>query len=360
MHQGWVQPGLEPVEGAFADVVERQPGTGAALAVWRDGRWLVDLWGGNADSTGRRAWARDSIVQTYSVSKPFVAVCALLLVERGGLELDAEVQRYWPEFTARATVRQVLCHQAGVVALDAPAPTEVLFDWDEMCRLLAAQRPLWEPGTALGESAVFYGHLVGELVRRVDGRKVGAFLRDEVTGPLGLDFAFGLSDEDQRRAVEITGLDDTFRVPRPGEPELFRRAVGNPPGARDASVVNSARWRAAEIPATNGHGTARAIAGFYAALLEGRLLDEPLLAEATRVQASGVDRVFGEQSAFGLGFGVDVDGFGMGGLGGSYGGASRDGYAIAFVTGSMGSHDRGTRLENTLRSCLGLEGLQAA
>jgi len=354
MHDGFVARGLEPVEEAFAVVIDEQPGTGAAFAVWREGRWLVDLWGGSADALGRRAWTRDSIVQPYSVSKPFAAVCALLLVQRGELELDAAVQRYWPEFTARATVRHLLSHQAGVVALSAPAPTELFFDWAEMCRRLAVEPPAWEPGTAIGESALFYGHLVGELVRRVDGRRIGAFLRAEVTAPLGLDFAFGLSAADQSRAAELTGLDESFRRPAPGEPELYERAVGNPPGARDPAVVNSARWRAAEIPAVNGHGTARAVAGLYAALLEQRLLERSVLEEATSVQASGIDRVFGERAAFGLGFGIDEDGFGMGGLGGSFGGANRDGYAIAFVTGSTGTHDRAIILENTLRSCLGL------
>jgi CubicO group peptidase (beta-lactamase class C family) len=358
MHPGFAADGLEPVETAFAATLDEQAGTGAALAVWRDGQWLVDLWGGWADAGRDRAWSRDSIVQPYSVSKPFVAVCALLLVQRGELELDAAVQRYWPEFSATTTVRQILSHQSGVVALSEPAPTELFFDWDEMCRRLAAERPAWEPGTAIGESALFYGHLVGELVRRVDGRAIGAFLRDEVTAPLGLDFAFGLSRADQARAVELTGLDESFRRPVPGEPELYQRAIANPPGARHGEVVNGARWRGAEIPAVNGHGTARAVAGLYAALLEQRLLERSLLEEAISPQASGIDLVFGEQAAWGLGFKIDEDGFGMAGLGGSFGGASRDGYAIAFVTGSMGTHDRAITLENTARSCLGLTALK--
>jgi CubicO group peptidase (beta-lactamase class C family) len=354
-----VEPGFEPVQAAFEEVISKQPGTGAALAVWRDGGWLIDVWGGMADAAGSRAWGRDSIVQPYSVSKPFAAVCALLLVQRGDLDLDAPVQRYWPEFTAQTTARQVLSHQAGVIALDEPAPTEVLFDWEEMCRRLAAQRPLWEPGTAVGESALFYGHLVDELVRRIDGRRLGAFLRDEVTRPLGLDFAFGLDRDDQLRAVELTGVDEFFRAAVADATELYRRATDNPPGVHIGSVVNSEPWRAAEVPAVNGHGTARGVAGFYVALLEQRLLTPGLLEEATSVQASGIDQVFGEQAAFGLGFGVDGDGFGMGGIGGSYAGVNRDGYVIAFLTGSMGTHDRVSHLENTFRRCVGLPELAA-
>ena len=357
VYEGRVEPGFELVAEAFAQVIQAQRGNGAAVAVWQGGSWLVDLLGGTADSLSGRSWEAHSIVQPYSVTKPFVAVCALLLVEQGKLELDAAVQRYWPEFTAPATVRQMLAHQAGVVALDTPAPTGLFYDWAGMCDRLAAQPPAWDPGTAHGESALFYGHLVGELVRRIDGRSIGRFLRDEVCGPVGLDFSVGLSTADQARAVELTGLDDAFRADAlAGKPDLYRQAIGNPPGAQDAAVVNGTALRAAEIPAVNGHGTARAVAGFYAALVTGRLLAASILAEATSAQASGVDRVLGHSNTFGLGFGVE-NGFGMGGLGGSFGGANRDGYVIGFVTGSMGTFDRVDSVENALRSCLGLPSL---
>lgn len=348
---GMVAPGFGVIREAFADVIAAQQGTGAALAVWHDGRWIVDLWGGSADATGTLPWGRDSIVQPYSVSKPFIAMGALLLVDRGLLDLDAPVRRYWPEFTADATVRQVLSHQAGIVALDAPAPTEVFYDWDALCALLAAQQPEWAPGTAHGELALFYGHLVGEIVRRIDGRRPGAFMREELCGPAGLDFFVGLTPEDQVRAVDLTCLGDIESNPG----DLYRRATTNPPGTRDPAVVNSAAWRAAEVPAINGHGTARSVAGLYAALLRGELLTTALLREALSVQTSGIDRVFGHENSWGLGFGLDQDGFGMGGLGGSYGGAStRGSCAIAFVTGTMGTHERVATLENALRGCLGL------
>jgi CubicO group peptidase (beta-lactamase class C family) len=336
--RGTVAKEFEPVRDAFGAVLEPP---GAAVAAWHDGRWVVDLWGGNG-------WTRDSIVMPYSVTKPFAAVCALLLVERGRLDLDAPAGGYWPELRADATVRHILSHQAGLVALDEPAPTEVFYDWDRLCALLAAQEPAWPPGTAHGESALFYGHLVGELVRRVDGRTLGRFLRDEVTGPLGLDFTIGLTDAEQARAVDLAGFD---RLPDKGG-----RALSNPPGARDPAVVNSRAWRAAEIPAVNGHGTARAIAGFYAALLTGGVLSSAVLAEATTAQCSGPDRVMGDDTAWGLGFGIDpADGYGMGGTGGSLGWASTaGGYAYAFVTAAMGTHDRSTAVENALRSCLGL------
>ena len=353
--EGHVDARFGPVRECFTEVVGGQAGTGAAFAAWCDGRLVADLWGGHAD-LARRPWQARSLVQPYSVSKPFAAVCALRLVEAGRLDLDAPVQRYWPQFRAPATVRHVLSHQAGVVALDQPAPTEAFYDWDGLCALLAAQEPSWAPGTAHGESAMFYGHLVGELVRRVDGRAVGRFLREEICGPAGLDFAFGLSRSQQARAVDLTGLDDAFRTGNAaGRPPLYQRAIANPPGAQDSGVVNSAAWRAAEIPAINGHGTARAVAGFYHALATHRVLSPGMLAEATSPQCAGPDRVFGDDNAWGLGFGISGDGYGMGGLGGNYGGTSTEGgYTIGFVTGTVGSFDRVDALENTLRACLGL------
>jgi CubicO group peptidase (beta-lactamase class C family) len=261
--QGFAARRFGPVRDCFAAVLAAQPGTGAAFAAWFDGEPVVDLWGGHADAARRRPWQAGSLVMPYSVSKPFAAVCALRLAEGGRLDLDAPVQRYWPEFRAPATVRHVLSHQAGVVLLDRPAPTEAFYDWDLLCGLLAEQQPAWPPGTAHGESALFYGHLVGELVRRIDGRSIGGFLREEVCGPAGLEFFFGLSPAQQAAAVELTGLGEDFLAAgAAGKPELYLRAVANPPGAHDAAVVNGARWRAAEIPAVNGHGTARAIAGF--------------------------------------------------------------------------------------------------
>jgi len=353
---GRVDSRFGPVRERFADVVRGQAGTGAAFAAFCDGRVVADLWGGWADRERVRPWEEGSLVQPYSVSKPFVAVCALRLVEAGRLDLDAPVQRYWPEFRAPATVRHVLSHQAGVVALDKPVVIEAFYDWDRMCALLAGQPPAWEPGTAHGESALFYGHLVGVLVRRVDGRGPGRFLREEVCGPAGLDFFFGLTRSEQGRTADLTGLDDAYRAAGVADrPALYRRAISNPPGAQDGSVVNSPAWRAAEIPAVNGHGTARAVAGFYQALSSGVLLSAGMLAEAVSVQSAGVDRVFGEKNAWGLGFGVDDSGWGMGGLGGNYGGFCADGgYSVGFVTGSVGGFDRADALENTLRDCIGL------
>ncbi len=354
---GGVEPRLAPLRDAFAEVLAGQTGTGAAFAAWHDGQWVADLWGGAADAASTRPWGPTSIVMTYSVTKPFTAMSLVRLVQRGAVGLDDPVQRHWPEFATPATVRQLLSHQVGVVALDHPADTDLLYDWPRLCDVLAGTTPAWESGSAIGECALFYGHLIGEIVRRVDGRPLGDFLREEITAPLALDFVVGLAEADLRRVVELTGLSDRFRsTTLDGRPGLLSSALLNPPGVLDADVVNSSAFRTAQIPAVNGHGSARAVAGFYAAMLEDRLLTPELRHEAATPQASGVDQVMGGQErSWGLGFAVDDDGFGMGGTGGSFGWASvAGGYSIGFVTGTMGTHDRADLLEATLRSCLGL------
>ncbi|MGH3330422.1 MAG: serine hydrolase domain-containing protein [Nocardioidaceae bacterium] len=353
---GTVHPRFATVNDVFLDVLRSQPGTGAALAVWYDDQWVVDLWGGWADGAHTRPWSEDTLVMPYSVTKPFAAVCALLLADRGRIDLDAPLTTYWPELTAATTMRQVLSHQSGLVVLDHDAPEEAFYDWDLMCRLLAAQQPTWQPGTAHGESALFFGHLVGEVVRRVDGRSLGQFLHDEVCRPHDIDFHVGLRSGELGHVADLTGYDEEFRrAGVEGRDSLLVRALNNPPGALDPAVVNGEAWRRAEVPAVNGHGTARGVAGLYVALQQGRVLSADMLRQATTVHASGPDRVIGSDCAWGLGFGVDPDGYGMGGVGGSFGWWSEAGrYAVGFVTGHIGDYDRGERLEDAVRTVLGL------
>lgn len=353
---GAVEPSFEAVRDTFAGVLAEQPGTGASFAVWREGAWVVDLWGGYADAAHTRPWRADTLVMPYSVSKPFAAVCVLTLVDRGLVELDAPMQRYWPELRAETTVREVLAHRAGLVALDEHLPAEAFYDWDLVCAALARQQPSWPPGTAQGESALFYGHLLGEVVRRVDGRSLGQFLGDEVCGPHGIDFHVGLGDAELARVAELTGFGRDFDAGQRGYPDLYGPSMGNPAGALDPSVVNGEEWRRAEVPAVNGHGTAKAVAGFYAALSQGRLLGPSVMAELIRGADAEPDLVVGGgDRQWGLGVALDPDGYGMGGTGGSFGWWSEVGqYAVAFLTGHVGTHDRGDRLEHAVRDVLGL------
>lgn len=353
--QGSVARPFAQVGELFAEVLHEQSGSGASFAVWHAGEWVVDLWGGHADAVHRRPWQQDTLVMPYSVTKPFAALCVLTLVDRGLVELDAPMRRYWPELRARTTVRDVLGHRAGLVVLDEEAPEEAFYDWGLMCSLLAAQDPSWPPGTAQGESALFYGHLVGQVVRAVDGRSLGRFLRDEICGPHDLDFHIGLSSAELARVADLSGFGEDFHASQKSATDLYRRAVENPPGARDLQVLNGERWRRAEVPAVNGHGTARAVAGFDAALARGDLVSPSVLAELTHGHGVEPELVMGGEREWGLGVALDPDGYGMGGLGGSFGWWSSVGeYAVAFLTGHIGTHDRGERLENAVREVLGL------
>jgi CubicO group peptidase (beta-lactamase class C family) len=352
---GSVAAPFSRVREVFADVLATQPGTGASFAVWHGGEWVVDLCGGYADAGHTKPWRHDTLVMPYSVTKPLAAMCVLTLVDRGLVNLDAPMQRYWPDLQAAASVRDVLAHRAGLVVLDGDAPEEAFYDWDLMCSLLARQQPVWAPGTAQGESALFYGHLLGQIVRQVDGRSLGRFLREEICAPHQLDFHIGLGDSELARVADLTGFDADFRAAQLAGPQLYQRAIGNPPGARDPQVVNSERWRRAEIPAINGHGTARAVAGFYVALVHGLLVSPALVAELTRGRGVEPELVMSDDREWGLGVVVDPDGYGMGGVGGSFGWWSRAGqYAAAFLTGHIGRHDRGDRLEGVVRDVLGL------
>jgi CubicO group peptidase (beta-lactamase class C family) len=344
---GEVAAGFESVRDAFAGCFTDLGETGAAYAAIVGGRRVVDLWGGEG-------FERDSLVHVYSVTKPMAAFCVLVLADRGQLALDDPVARWWPEFAQsgkeRVTVRQALSHQAGLVALREQQPAEALLNWERLCSLLAAEAPWWAPGTRHGEHALFYGHICGELVRRRDGRTLGTFWREEVAIPWGLDFHIGLGPGELRRAVDLEG------ELSPGD-GLYRQALTNPPGPLELPVVNGDAWRAAEIPAVNGHGTAGAVARFYAGLLAGgelegvRLVAPETVATMTRGELTAEDAVFGDRRTWGLGVRVDADGFGMAGLGGSIGTADPAvRLAQAYVTRHLAGHERAEAMDAAVRA----------
>ncbi|MFC0507426.1 serine hydrolase domain-containing protein [Micromonospora costi] len=348
-----------PVHDCFRDLLADGRETGAGLAIWYDGRPVVDIVGGER-SPGRQ-WLPDTLVNVYSVGKPVAALCLLTLVDRGRLDLDDPVARHWPGFRAPATVRQVLAHTAGLPAFPVPRPADAVADWDLLCADLAAAEPEWPPGSAAAEHAWTYGHLVGELVRRVDGRPLGRFLAEEIAGPWRLDLGFGLAEADQRRCADLSYGDPDWPVRAPGEPGSLRfRAMTNPAGGLDLAVLNSALWRGAEVPAVNLHATATGLARLYAGLLAGgvlddvRLFDPDLVAEATRAQYDGDDLLLGRRVQWTLGMQREDDGsWGMGGLGGSCGWADPvRGYAFAYVTARLAEFDRVEALVDALHGCL--------
>jgi CubicO group peptidase (beta-lactamase class C family) len=364
---GSVSPGFEPVREAFAAGFAERGELGAAVAVCVNGELVVDLWGGLADQAAGRPWAEDTIAHAYSVSKPLVATCALLLAERGALDLDAPVADLWPEYAQagkeRTLVRHVLAHQTGILALREPLPPEALLDWERVTAALAAAAPLWEPGTGHGEEAGFYGHLVGELVRRADGRSPGRFFAEEIAAPWRLDFHIGLGPAERARAARLVDPGGAWRQSIRDDPRRWvEAALDNPPGMLDVDVVNSPAYRAAEVPAVNGHGSARAVARFYGGLALGgeldgaRLLRPETVDEAFRPQASGRDELLESDAVWSLGFRVDDgESFGLGGIGGFSGfGLRRPGIALGYgyVTCLLAGYDRTEACEDAVEAAL--------
>lgn len=357
---GWAAPGFEPVREELARSFTERGELGAAVCIHHRGRPVVDLWAGWTDAAQSRPWHRETIVHAYSTVKPMVASCALILVDRGVLALDEPVARWWPEFAAagkaRVTVRQLLAHQAGLVALRDEVPAAEIFDWAAIVERLASEAPWWEPGTRHGEHAYFYGHLVGELVRRADGRPIRRFFAEELAGPWGLDYQVGVRAADRGRVAPLAGLEQLWMGGEPGS--VYRRGTSNPPGMLLPEVVNSAAWMDADVPAVNGYGTAEAIARFYQGFLNGgeldgrRLLSEALCREATSVQQSGHDVLLERDVDWGLGFQLEDGTWGHGGLGGSGGYASPElGLAFGYVTNRMAGHDRGDALADAAEAC---------
>jgi CubicO group peptidase (beta-lactamase class C family) len=320
---------------------------GAGIAVTIDGEAVVDLWGGFADEARTRSWQRDTIAYVASTTKGPTAACLHQLSDRGRVDLDAPVARYWPEFAQAGKqdvpVHMLLSHRVGLPALRQDLPRGADCEWSRMVQALAAERPWWEPGTQHGYHALSFGFLVGEVVRRVDGRSLGRYWREEFATPLGLDFQIGLNDAELTRCAEMIPLPrDSDRNPllklTKTRDSALARAFTNPPTS--AQAINSETTRRAEIPASNGHGTAAAVSRFYGALARGgeldgvRVLSPEAIERATREQASGPDAVvLGMPMRFGLGFmlthklvrlGRGERSFGHPGMGGSIGFADPD------------------------------------
>ncbi|MFE5087539.1 serine hydrolase domain-containing protein [Streptomyces mirabilis] len=337
---------------------------GAAVTVTLEGETVVDLWGGWADAARTRPWERETLVNVWSTSKGPTSLCAHILADRGLLDFDAPVAAYWPEFAAAGKesvlVRHLLSHRAGLAGLREPHDLAQLCDWELTVERLAAQEPWWEPGTRSGYHALTFGHLVGEVVRRVSGLRPGAFLEREVTGPLGIDFTIGLPEKEAERAAELVHP----RVASSSEQAaIFAQlapaavaALANP--LVGATEANTAQWRAAEIPAANGHGTARAVAALYGIFAGrgaygSRQVLSPEAAERVREgQGSCRDLVLGagfeHETETGLGlwlsgpngsYGPNPRAFGHDGFGGSCGLADPEsGLSLGYVMNRMGPH----------------------
>ncbi|MCX4095851.1 serine hydrolase domain-containing protein [Nocardia sp. alder85J] len=310
--QGHADARFGAVAEALSAVLDARD-VGASAAVYVDGEPVVDLWGGWTDAARTVAWQQDTIVNVWSTTKTMVALCALILADRGQLDLEAPVARYWPEFAAagkdRVLVRHLLGHTAGLPEWDIPVTAADLYHWPELTARLAAQAPRWEPGSSGGYHSLTYGYLVGEVVARVSGRSLGAFFAEEVAGPLSADFHIGLAAEHDHRVAPL------LAAPDGDKPEGF--AVG-------VSDANTPAWRRAEIPAVNGHGNARSVAAVQSVLVSDgigpggvRLLSPAGCERVLEEQFRGVDEVLGQPARWGLGYRIEGRTCFWGGWGGS-------------------------------------------
>ena len=320
------------------------------------GEPVVNLWAGWADPARTRPWQEDTLTNVWSTTKPMTSLCAHLLMDRVGLDMDQPVASYWPEFAAAGKgdipLRWVMSHRSGLSGLTVPVTVEDYEDWEKITTLLAAQEPLWEPGTASGYHAITFGFLVGEVVRRVTGESPGRFFASEIAGVLDADFYIGVAEGDLERCSDVQGvrpsaaeqaaMAETYAHASPAA----LAALANPPLTGDEA--NAPAWRMAQIPAANGHGTALALATIFGAVADGseRLICNATMEAARTSQGSGIDLVLGIPVEFGLGFGLsgpehyygpNPAAFGHDGFGGSAVWADPEaGIAGAYVMNRMG------------------------
>ena len=381
--EGEVAPGFEPVRDALQASLDDGRDVGAGVALHVGGRNVVDIWGGAFEEGSDRPYDRDTLQLVFSTTKGATAICVAILADRGLIDYDAKVAEYWPEFAAAGkadvTVAQLLSHRAGLPTVDAKLDLAQCLAWDPIVEALAAQAPLWEPGTAFGYHALTYGYLAGELVRRITGKSLGEFFAAEVAGPLGLEFWIGLPESKESRVSPM--------IPAPPPPpalaELMAAFMGpNTLGGRALSlngafdtgsgndlVFNRRAVHAAEVPAANGITNARSLSRMYAACIgevDGvRLLSPEVVERASTRLTVGNDTCLMVEMAFGLGFmtygPITLMGgegsFGHAGAGGSLGFANpKTGVAFGYVMNKMDMNIAGDSrvlaLTDAVQSCL--------
>ena len=288
---------------------------GASFAATLNGKFIIDIWAGYADDAQTQPWERDTIVNVWSTTKIMTAICTLMLVDQGLLDLDAPVSKYWPEFAQagkeRLPVSYLLSHTAGISGFDKNVRTKTFYNWDKIINILAAQKPWWEPGTKSGYHLITFGYLLGELVRRITGKSLGTFFKENVSDPLKADFHIGLPEEYDFRVGELIPPPhlDLSQLGDIDPQSIAMRSLISTAGV-SVEATKSRAWRAAEIPATNGHGNARSVAKITATIACGGSLDGVYLLslktieKALEEQSYGTDLVLMVPIRFGLGLGL--------------------------------------------------------
>jgi CubicO group peptidase (beta-lactamase class C family) len=295
--QGTCEPAFAAVRAAFEKNFEAHGEVGAAVAVYHEGKPVVDLWGGLRDADRGLPWERDTIALMMSVSKGISATAVAMAYDRGLVDLDAPLARYWPAFAAagkeRITVRQALSHVAGVPVAERAQEGDI-YSFDTMAAALAAQAPLWPPGSRQEYHSATLGYLMGMIIRGVTGKSIGRFIREELSGPLGADFQIGLTPEERARCAKVipSAGNQVSAAKRAPQDSIAYRAWKPLPPEED---FNSERFRAAEIPSINGHGTARAVARIYGALAMGGSLDGVTLGRAQSFKALATEQPRGTE-----------------------------------------------------------------
>jgi CubicO group peptidase (beta-lactamase class C family) len=354
---GFVAPGFEIVREAFIANFEAGLEVGAGFAVCRHGELLVDLWGGHADRARSALVQQNSLFNLWSTTKGLAAACIALLVDRGKLNYEIPVTRYWPEFAANGkdavTIGELMSHQAGICGPREPVTIEDYYRHDRVASLLAVQAPFFKPGSSWGYHALAIGTLADELVRRVEGRPIGEFFATEIAAPLALDAFLGLPEAEDHRRVEIippsNGQVRTFDIPNP---QAYRATMENP--AIDPNWPNCRSWRSTGLAAAGGSANARSLARLYGTLASGgefagtQLVSLETILEATRQRVAGVDQVAGEYNRYAAGFELNMNGnmgahqhaFGHSGWGGSAAfGDPQRGLGVAYVMNRMLTSD---------------------
>ncbi|MGZ6014087.1 MAG: serine hydrolase domain-containing protein [Caulobacteraceae bacterium] len=310
--KGITQDRFAGVRTAFEENLASGADLGASFCATLEGEVVVDLWGGFADAAKTRPWQRDTIVNVYSTTKTMTALCALILADRGELDFDAPVAKYWPEFAANGKaevkVSHLMAHSAGLSGWKERITIEDLYDWEKVTALLAAQAPLWPPGSQAGYHAISQGYLVGEVVRRITGRSLGTFFREEIAEPLGADFHIGLPASEDDRVAELIPPVSGTGAGEGQQNEIQAITFNNP--VIDVSATRTRGWRGAEIPAAGGTGNARSIAQVHAILANGgvaqgkRFMSEAGCRKALELQIEGEDLMLGRGARYGMGFGL--------------------------------------------------------
>ncbi|MDM3974102.1 serine hydrolase domain-containing protein [Mycobacterium marseillense] len=305
---------FEDLVAGLADEVSTGGELGAAIAIDIGGELIVDIWGGYADRAKTREWSQDTIVNVFSSTKNVTALAALMLIDRGLLDPFAPVAKYWPEFAAngkdQVEVRHVLSHTSGVSGWEMPFRLEDVYDWEKSTSRLAAQAPWWQPGTASGYHAVTSGHLIGEIVRRITGKTLKDFVRDEIAEPLRADFQIGALPEDDARIAELVPP-PPLDVPLDAVPHdhpMYKTFAAVPPTPESALAAETTAWRRADIGSANGHGNARSLVRVLSPISLGgsvngtRLLDSDTIDLIFREQVNGTDLVLAMPARWGMGF----------------------------------------------------------